>query len=119
MSGKPWNPAKAVIEWKDGAWVGDVVDGGGAPGSRHPFIMQADGFGAIFGPGREDGPFPEHYEPLESPFRKHDFSKQSVNPVAYKAQNEPLATANPKYPYIGTTYRVTEHWQTGLMTRRC
>ncbi|MCL2123755.1 MAG: formate dehydrogenase, partial [Desulfovibrionaceae bacterium] len=32
---------------------------------------------------------------------------------------EPLASADPKYPHIGTTYRVTEHWQTGLMTRRC
>jgi len=118
-NGKPWNPAKAVIEWKDGAWTGDVVDGGGGPGTRHPFIMQPEGFGAIYGPGREDGPFPEHYEPLESPFKHHAFSKQPVNPVAYSAENEPIATADMRYPFIGTTYRVTEHWQTGLMTRRC
>jgi len=39
--------------------------------------------------------------------------------VAFIAENEALAPADPKYPYIGTTYRVTEHWQTGLMTRRC
>ena len=81
--------------------------------------MQPDGFGALYGPGREDGPFPEHYEPLESPFRHHAFSKQSTNPVAYIAKDESIATADLKYPYIGTTYRVTEHWQTGLMTRRC
>jgi formate dehydrogenase major subunit len=118
-TGKPWNPAKSVIEWKNGAWTGDVVDGGGDPGARHPFIMQTDGFGASYGPGREDGPFSEHYEPLESPFKQHAFSKQSVSPVAYIAKNEPLAPADPKYPHIGTTYRVTEHWQTGLMTRRC
>ena len=118
-NGKPWNPDKAVIEWKNGVWAGDVVDGGGDPGAKHPFIMQADGFGAIYGPGRDDGPFPEHYEPLESPFKQHAFSKQSVSPVAYIAKDEPLATEDPRYPYIGTTYRVTEHWQTGLMTRRC
>ena len=118
-TGKPWNPAKAVIAWDGKAWVGDVVDGGGNPGAKHPFIMQTDGFGALYGPGCNDGPFPEHYEPLESPFKKHEFSKQTLSPVAYIAPNEPLAQADPKFPYIGTTYRVTEHWQTGLMTRPC
>ena len=38
---------------------GDVVDGGGDPGTKYPFIMQKDGQGALFGPGREDGPLPE------------------------------------------------------------
>lgn len=117
--GQPWNPDKAVIAWKDGAWVGDVVDGGGNPGTKHPFIMQTHGFGALYGPGPVDGPFPEHYEPLESPFKAHDFSKQRANPVAYRSDKEKFSQAGDGYPYIGTTYRVTEHWQTGLMTRRC
>lgn len=117
--GQPWNPAKAVIAWKDGKWVGDVVDGGGDPGTKHPFIMQTHGFGALYGPGPVDGPFPEHYEPLESPFKKHDFSKQRANPVAYRSDKEKFSQPGDKFPYIGTTYRVTEHWQTGLMTRRC
>lgn len=116
-NGRPWNPDKAVVAWDGKAWVGDIVDGGGNPGTRHPFIMQTDGFGALFGPTLNDGPLPEHYEPLESPFKKHDFSKQTVSPVVYKAAGEKLAQADAKYPYIGTTYRVTEHWQTGLMTR--
>jgi formate dehydrogenase major subunit len=118
-TGKPWNPAKAVIEWKDGKWVGDVVDGGGDPGAKHPFIMQTHGFGALYGPGREEGPFPEHYEPLECPVSKNPFSKQLHNPVAFKIEGEKAAVCDPKFPFIGTTYRVTEHWQTGLMTRRC
>ncbi len=118
-TGKPWNPAKAVIEWKDGKWVGDVVDGGGDPGTKHPFIMQTHGFGALYGPGREEGPFPEHYEPLECPVSKNPFSKQLHNPVAFKIEGEKAAVCDPKFPFIGTTYRVTEHWQTGLMTRRC
>lgn len=118
-TGQPWNPDKAVIAWKDGAWVGDVVDGGGNPGTKHPFIMQTHGLGALYGPGPVDGPFPEHYEPLESPFAKHGFSSQRANPVAYRADKEKFSQAGDKFPYIGTTYRVTEHWQTGLMTRRC
>ncbi len=117
-TGKPFAPQKAVIAWKDGKWVGDVVDGGGDPGTKHPFIMQTHGMGALFGPGREDGPFPEHYEPMESPLKKHGFSNQRVNPVAYLLPTEKLAIADAKFPHICTTYRVTEHWQTGLMTRR-
>lgn len=81
--------------------------------------MQKDGQGALFGPGREDGPLPEFYEPMESPFEKHAFSAQRSNPVAFKAIGEVLAVADERFPFIGTTYRVTEHWQTGLMTRRC
>ena len=117
--GRPWNPDKPVIQWRDGKWVGDVVDGGGDPGTKYPFIMQKDGQGALFGPGREDGPLPEFYEPMESPFEKHAFSAQRSNPVAFKAIGEVLAVADERFPFIGTTYRVTEHWQTGLMPRRC
>ncbi len=116
--GRPWNPQKAVIQWKDGKWVGDVVDGGGDPGTKHPFIMQTHGFGALFGPGREDGPFPEHYEPFESPFATHPFSKQRSNPTVVPFEGETFAVDDPKFPYICSSYRVTEHWQTGLMTRR-
>lgn len=47
--GRPWNPDKPVIQWRDGKWVGDVVDGGGDPGTKYPFIMQKDGQGALFG----------------------------------------------------------------------
>ena len=116
--GKPWNPDKAVVQWKDGKWVGDVVDGGGNPGTRHPFIMQVHGLGALYGPGLLDGPFPEFYEPIESPFKAHGFSKQRVNPTAFMAKDEKYAAADPRFPYVCTTYRLTEHWQTGSMTRR-
>ncbi len=117
-TGRPWNPQKAVIQWKDGKWVGDVVDGGGDPGAKHPFIMQTHGFGALFGPGREDGPFPEFYEPFESPVVKHPFSRQRTNPTVIPFEGETFAVDDPAFPYICSTYRVTEHWQTGLMTRR-
>jgi len=117
LTGKPYAPQKAVIAWEDGKWVGDVPDGGWKPGDKHPFIMTAEGFGRLYGPGLADGPFPEYYEPLECPVSKHPFSKQLHNPTALQFKEEYKAVCDPKYPFVCSTYRVTEHWQTGHMTR--
>ncbi len=116
--GQPYNKDKAVVAWQDGKWVGDVIDGGGGPGAKHPFIMLKNGVGTLFGQGLADGPMPEYYEPIESPIEKHPFSKQFNSPVAYITEGVKLSKDNTKFPFVGTTYRVTEHWQTGLMTRR-
>jgi formate dehydrogenase major subunit len=115
--GKPWAPQKAVIEWTGDKWAGDVPDGGWAPGTKHPFIMQAGGLGRIFGPGRADGPLPEYYEPLECPVINHPFSKKLHNPTALHFTEEEKAVCDPRYPFVCSTYRVTEHWQSGVMTR--
>jgi formate dehydrogenase major subunit len=124
LNGKPYNPAKAVIEWKDGKWIGDVPDGGWPPMAtgkgKYPFIMSKYGFGQIFGPGRADGPFSEHYEPVETPVDKNLFSSQLNSPV-YKfvsSNMDKLAKpADPKYPVVLTTYSLTEHWCGGGETR--
>ena len=119
LQGKPYNPEKPVIEWDGKKWVGDVPDGGWAPGSKYAFIMRKHGFGQLYGPGRADGPLPEYYEPLECPVKTHPFSGTLHNPTALTFDSEEKAVCDPKYPFVGTTYRVTEHWQTGLMTRNC
>ncbi len=117
--GRPYAPDKAVIKWENNSWKGDVPDGPWAPSERHPFIMTSEGFGRLFGPGLVDGPFPEHYEPLECPFDEQPFSNQLHNPTAlhFSGPLEKIAACDPRYPFIGTTYRVTEHWQSGVMTR--
>ena len=133
--GKPWDKEHPVIAWdpnaKDGkgSWVGDVPDGGwppmlnadGTPNpkTKYPFIMKPEGHAHVFGPGLADGPFPEHYEPIECPVEKNLFSSQLVNPVAptYDTKMDIYRSCDPKYPFVGTTYRVSEHWQTGVMTR--
>jgi formate dehydrogenase major subunit len=119
LQGKPWNPEKPVIQWEgpDKKWVGDVPDGGWAPGTKHAFIMRKHGFGQLYGPGRNDGPLPEYYEPLECPVKTHPFSGTLHNPTALSYASEDKAVCDPRYPFVGTTYRVTEHWQTGVMTR--
>ncbi|WP_319583547.1 formate dehydrogenase-N subunit alpha [uncultured Pseudodesulfovibrio sp.] len=116
-TGKPYAPQKPVVTWNGEKWIGDVPDGGWAPGTKYAFIMKPNGHGHVFGAGRMDGPFPEHYEPMETPFKAHEFSNQLNNPTALRFAHETMAVADPKYPYVATTYRVTEHWQTGLMTR--
>ncbi len=122
--GKPWNPSLPVIVWNGKSWDGDVPDGPWPPlaekGGKLPFIMHADGVAQLFGPGRADGPFPEHYEPVETPLKSHPFSKQLCSPV-YKFFEEDMKKvaepADPKYPIVLTTYSMTEHWCGGGETR--
>jgi formate dehydrogenase major subunit len=121
LEGKPWAPNKPVLAW-DAAnkkWLIDIVDGGGDAGAKHPFIMQKHGLGQIYGPGLNDGPLPEYYEPLECPVTEHPFSKQLNNPTALMFDDDAhkRTTCDPRFPFVCTTYRVTEHWQTGVLTR--
>ena len=124
LEGKPRDPNRALLKWDAEAkkWLGDIPDGPAPPmGAEgvYPFIMKADGVASIFGPGLKDGPFPEHYEPLECPIEKNIMSNQRINPVVkiFEGGMDTFATCNPKYPFVCTTYRVTEHWQTGVLTR--
>ncbi len=126
--GRPWDEKRPVVWWSGGAWRGDVPDGPwpplADPAGKKPFIMTADGVGALFAPGLNEGPFPEHYEPLECPLEKNPLSGTRVNPVVrlfYKdgqgLTEDVYASNDPRFPLVATTYRVTEHWQSGVMTR--
>ena len=125
LNGKPYNPKKAVIEWDGKKWVGDVPDGPWAPqadtkNGKLAYIMTTDGYAQLYGPGRLDGPFHEHYEPAETPVAQHPFSKQLSSPV-YKFHTSDMdklaKAADPKYPIVLTTYSMTEHWCGGGETR--
>ena len=137
LKGRPWSEKKKLIWWdpkapgakpedKPGKWVGlDVPDFNPllAPDAKNgdkPFIMRGDLVGGFFGP-LNDGPFPEHYEPIESPV-KNLLSTQQNNPVAkiWKVadqKNELAPVGSPDYPYVITTYRLTEHHLSGVMSR--
>ncbi|MFQ6079025.1 MAG: molybdopterin dinucleotide binding domain-containing protein, partial [Thermodesulfobacteriota bacterium] len=129
-NGQPWDKEHPVIWWDKAAkkWKGDVPDGGWPPlsagkKSRYAFIMKPEGHAHIFGPGRADGPFPEHYEPYECPIEKNLLNAQKFNPtikIFSPKTDTPLDvvfSCDPRFPFVATTYRMTEHWQTGVMTR--
>jgi len=117
--GEPWDKNRWVVKWTGSAWKGDVVDGGpkAGPDAKNPFIMNAEGVGKLFSKDLADGPFPEHYEPMETPVA-NIFSSQRMNPAA-KALDSLKGDFGDagRFPYIATSYRVVEHWQAGAMTR--
>jgi formate dehydrogenase major subunit len=139
--GKPWSERKKYVWWEGAKWTGidvpdfeetkppdyEPADGAKAQDAiagDHPFIMQSDGRSWLFVPqGLEDAPMPAHYEPHESPFRNPLYA-ESANPG--RQQNElPEDPSNPSdgepgaelYPYVMTTYRLTEHHTAGGMSR--
>ncbi|MFF3565388.1 formate dehydrogenase [Streptomyces sp. NPDC002574] len=142
--GKPWSDRKALIWWnaEERKWTGhDVPDfvpdrppsyrppedatGPDALSGVDPFIMQADGKGWLYAPaGLVDGPLPTHYEPQDSPVSNPLYSKQQRSPVRQISSREgnrfhPSGHERGAdvFPYVVTTYRLTEHFTAGGMTR--
>lgn len=135
--GRPWSERKKWVWWDGAKWTGyDTPDfpqtkppsapgdpdgmGLDAHSGRHPFIMKPDGVGWLFNPvGLLDGPLPTHYEPAESPIRNPLYGRQTSPVLKYwRHQDNPLVEAgDERYPYIITTYRLTEHYLAGAMSR--
>ncbi len=116
--GKPWDLKRMLIKWNGAKWVGnDIPDyNTAAPGSGvGPFIMQPEGLGRLFAIDKmAEGPFPEHYEPFETPLGTNPLHPNVVsNPAArlYAGDAKRLGKRD-KFPYVGTTYRLTEHFHT-------
>ncbi len=120
LAGKPWDPKRTVLKWAGDKWAGnDVPDM--RPDAKPeenvmPFIMNPEGVGRLF--SRElmaEGPFPEHYEPFETPLEANPLHpknpKATSNPAArvYKGDMEAFGKAK-DFPYVATTYRLTEHF---------
>jgi formate dehydrogenase major subunit len=139
--GRPWSERKKMVWWdaEQRKWTGnDVPDfeatkppdyrpdrqqhphGMEALSGSDPFIMEADGKCMLFVPsGLKDGPLPTHYEPIESPVRNLLYAQQ-INPTAKLWQqpgNELHAPQDPRFPYVFTTYRLTELHCGGIPTR--
>src|SRR6202165_4162316 len=85
-----------------------------------PFLNKSDGVGWLYVPtGLLDGPLPTQYEPAESPVHNPMYKQQSSPVLKYwKESGNPLAiVGDPKFPYVMTTYRLTEHYLAGAMSR--
>ncbi|MDB5063928.1 MAG: formate dehydrogenase, alpha subunit [Chloroflexi bacterium] len=118
LAGRPWDPGRPGIQWDGSRWVGDVPDypatmSPSDPNAWLPFIMNGEGVGRLFSNSTIDGPFPEHYEPVESPITNPLHPQVSASPVAFlydraAGRRNRFGTAK-DYPYIATSYRLTEH----------
>ncbi|HEY1739577.1 MAG TPA: molybdopterin-dependent oxidoreductase, partial [Acidimicrobiia bacterium] len=142
--GKPWSERKRYVWWseEDGTWTGfdtpdfkatmrpDYTPPEGAEAEdalcgTDPFVMQADGAGWLFVPsGLVDGPLPTHYEPQETPFENELYPAQRSNPARQLFPSQ-RRRYNPSgsdahadvFPFVVTTYRLTEHHTAGGMSR--
>jgi len=120
LSGKPWDSDRPQVWWNEAQqkWAGnDVPDfkPDSAPKDHMgPFIMNPDGVGRLFVPlaGMADGPFPEHYEPTESPIENPLHPHQSHNPLAkrFSSPLDKFGSPAEGYNIVCTTYRLTEHY---------
>jgi len=120
LAGKPFNPRKMLIEWDGQSWVGAdtpdyKLDENPAEGMG-PFIMNPEGVGRFFArKAMAEGPFPVHYEPVENPLGYNplypDNDKAVSNPIAriFADDLEAMGTVA-DFPYVATTYRLTEHF---------
>jgi formate dehydrogenase major subunit len=138
LQGRPWSERKKWIWWNGSRWVGfDIPDfqatkapdakakpgaiGLDALSGSDPFIMKPDGVGWLYvSTGLVDGPLPTHYEPAESPVRNPIYKQQSSPVLKYwgQAPNNRLAEVGDwRFPYAITTYRLTEHYLAGAMSR--
>jgi formate dehydrogenase major subunit len=143
--GRPWSERKALVWWDagQGKWTGhDVPDftaakapdyeppegatGDAALSGRDPFIMQSDGKAWLFAPaGLLDGPLPAHYEPQDSPlanllYRQQRNPVRQVLPFVHPDNRFQPSNGSPGsavFPYVATTYRLTEHHTAGGMSR--
>jgi formate dehydrogenase major subunit len=138
-TGEPWSEGKKLVWWDQGQrkWTGiDIPDFvpdkspefrptgnesglAGIPGDA-PFILHEDGLGWLHVPkGLQDGPIPTHYEPLESPVHNALYSRDT-NPVVSwftRKDNRFAPPGDPRFPFVLTTYRLTEHHTAGGMSR--
>jgi formate dehydrogenase major subunit len=119
-SGKPYDPTRKQVWWNESTqlWAGnDVPDfkpDSNPKDHMGPFIMNPEGVGRVFAPlgAFVDGPFPEHYEPIESPVQNALHPNQQNNPVVKKLKTamDKYATPGDGFNVICTTYRLTEHY---------
>jgi len=135
--GHPWSERKKLVWWDSEKWTGIDVAGfvqgkspdyepevgaeglDAIPGDA-PFILHEDGLGWIYVPkGLKDGPLPTHYEPLESPVSNELYSRETNPPEHWfpRRENQFARPGDSRFPFVLTTYRLTEHHTAGGMSR--
>jgi len=118
--GKPFDPTRKLVAWNGATWSGaDVPDFKADEPPENgmgPFIMLAEGVARFFArDAMAEGPFPEHYEPFESPIGHNPMHPNNPrafnNPAARMFANDRKKLGKKEdYPHVATSYRLTEHF---------
>jgi formate dehydrogenase major subunit len=129
IRGRPWNRARTLVAWNGSEWKNNDVpdflwkvvlpDGTDemVPPNNKAFIMTPELGARFFSTSMKDGPFPEHYEPFESPVANLLNGSQSDPALTFGGAASVKPGDPAQYPIVCTTFRLTEHWQAGAMTR--
>ncbi|MBR2836665.1 MAG: molybdopterin-dependent oxidoreductase [Coriobacteriales bacterium] len=148
INGKPWTASKKLNEWHEDTKAWDRVDvpdwaagtvgaeNGENPPDNKAFFMTWEQNGRLESYGMADGPLPEHFEPFESPtenilngsqcnpmMRTDFWGNKNYERVTRDGDDFSSLSSNrgdaEEFPYVATTYSITEHWQTGSQTGSC
>lgn len=128
LEGNPWNPEAPVVWWDETQekWIGnDVPDIPGTwdleTSTQNPFIMLPEGVARLYSAkALKDGPLPTHYEPAESLVPNLLYPNATYNPISqrfYEDHTVETDDERERYPFIISTYRIVEHYQSGIVTR--
>lgn len=115
--GNPWDPKRRLFDWNGERWVGwdnPDFDPKAGPGSEmNPFIMNEEGVGRLFSARKlVDGPYPTHFEAMETPLGYNPLYTPVNNPAVRMFEDDrKMLGSHEDFPYVGTTYRLTEHFQ--------
>lgn len=118
--GTPFDPNRTLVKWNGSAWVGadipDFVASEDPANGMNPFIMNPEGVARFFARGNmAEGPFPEHYEPFETPLKSNPLSPNQAHTLSSPAarvfdnDRKNFGTVD-EFPHVATTYRLTEHF---------
>ena len=118
VNGNPWDKDRTLMEWTDGKWTGiDVPDFNSKldpqASAKTGFLMQPEGHARLFANRlMAEGPFPEHYEPMESPIGTNPMHPEVITNPAVRIFADDKAQLGDfeDFPYVGTTYHLTEHF---------
>ena len=127
--GRPWNKDKMLVEWTGDRWIhNDVPDfvatvkepNGSVrqvPPNNKAFFMTWEQEARLFAPQMADGPFPEHYEPFESPTKNLLNGRENSPTIQFSTLPGVNRGTAEEFPIVATSYSITEHWQSGTQTR--
>ena len=105
-----------MLKWDGTKWTGwDIPDYSAAPPGSGvgPFIMQQEGMGRLFALDKmAEGPFPEHYEPFETPLGTNPLHPNDISNPAARIFIDDAEALDRAFPLLDQTRAVERDFAT-------